>query len=36
MKNFDLKGLKIRLFLPYCQAELNPLKRDLLLLRKEF
>lgn len=33
MRNFDLKGLKISFVLPYCQAELNPLKRDLLLLR---
>ena len=32
MRNVDLKGLKINLVLPYCQAELNPLKRDLLLL----
>ena len=33
MRNFDLKGLKINLVLPYCQVELNPLKMDLLLLR---
>jgi len=33
MRIFDLKGLKIKLVLPYCQAELYPLKRDLLLLR---
>ena len=33
MRIFDFKGLKIKLVLPYCQVELYPLKRDLLLLR---
>ena len=33
MRIFDFKGLKIKLVLPYCQVELNPLKMDLLLLR---
>ena len=28
MRIFDFKGLKIKLVLPYCQAELYPLKRD--------
>ena len=28
MRIFDFKGLKIKLVLSYCQAELYPLKRD--------